>query len=79
MLIEFGIHEGILHQSLTIVEHAVNLNGCDILAESSKLALLYGADLSLGIKHIDVDTIDTQETVGYGRACIAGGGYEDIN
>ena len=40
MLVELLIHERRLHQCLAVVEYAIYLEGCDVLAEGSELALL---------------------------------------
>ena len=79
MLIELSVHEGVLHEGLTIVEHTIDLNGRDVLAQRGELALLNGRDLTLRIEHIDMDAIDAEETVGYSRARISRGGHEDVH
>ena len=79
MLIELCIHKGILHESLTIVEHTIDLDSRDVLAKGRKLALLNRRYLALGIEHIDMDAVDTQEAVGHSRACVARGGYEHVH
>ena len=79
MLVQLFIHEGRLDQRLAVVEDTVDLNGCDVLAQCGKLALLNGADLALGVEHIDMDALHAEETVGYGRTCIAAGGYQHVD
>ena len=79
VLIQFGIHEGILHKCLTVVEDTIHLDSRDVLAEGRELALLDRADFSFGIEHINVDTVYTEESVGYGRTCIARGSHKDID
>lgn len=71
MLVEFLVHKGILHQSLAVVEDTVDLYSRDVLPEGRKLALLDFRHLTLRIKYIDVDAVDTEKTVGHGRAGIA--------
>ena len=71
LLGQFAIHEGLLHHGLAVVEHTVDLQGRDILAQSRKLALLNRTYLALRIEHIDVDAGDTEEAIGYGTARIA--------
>ena len=68
---EFFVHEGILHQCLTIVENAVYLNGGDVPPECCKLALLNLAHLSFGIEDVDVYALYTEESIGNGRTCVA--------
>ena len=77
--VEVGIHEGGLHEGLTVVEDAIHLNGRDVLAKCGELTLLDGTDLALGIEHIDVDALYTEEAVGYSRTCVARGGNENID
>ena len=79
MSIEFLIHEGTLHESLTVIENAINLYGRDVLTESCELTLLNGRHLALGIEDIYVNTIHTQEAIGHCRARIAGGSNEDVH
>ena len=79
VLVELGIHKGILHKCLTVIEDTIHLDGCDVLTQCSELALLDGADLSFWIEHIDVDAVHTKETVGNSTSCIATGSHEDIN
>ena len=79
MLIELSIHEGILHQRLAIVEHTIYLYGGNVLAKGGKLALLNGADLTLGIEYIYMNAVDTEESVSHSRTCVTRGGYEHIH
>ena len=79
MGVNLFIDEGGLHQTLAIVESAIDFDGSDILAKSGKLTLLDGTDLTLGIEHIDVDALHSQETVGHSRTRVAGSGNEDID
>ena len=58
VLIQFGIHKGILDEGLTIVEHTVNLNSSDVLSQCGELALLNRRDLTLGIEHIHMDAVN---------------------
>ena len=73
MLVQLSVHEGVLNQRLAIVEDTIDLNGRNVLTQRGELALLNGADLALRIKHIDVDALYTEETVGDGRAGITTG------
>ena len=77
--VEFLIHEGILDECLTVVEHAVHLKSCYVLPERRELALLYGADLSFRVEHIDVDAFHAKKAVGNSRTRVAARGNEDIN
>ena len=79
MLVQLIVHEGRLHQGLTVVEHAVHLDGGDVLAQRRELALLDGAHLTLGVEHIDVDAVDAQEAVGNSRACVAAGSHQHVH
>ena len=78
MLVELLIHERRLYQRLAVVEHAVYLEGCDVLAEGSELALLNLAHLALRIEHVDMDSVNAEETVGNSRTGIARCSYEHI-
>ena len=73
------VEEGLLHQGLAVVEHAVDLDGGDVLAEGGELALLYLAHLAFGVEHVDVYALHAEETVGYGRAGVAAGGHEHVH
>ena len=77
--LQLFIHKRTLHQSLAVVEHSIHLNGCDVFAKSCKLALLNLAHFSLRIEHIDMYAINTKETVGYGRTCVARCCYEHVD
>ena len=77
--IQVGIHEGRFDQALAIVEGAVNLKGGDVLSQGGELLLLDKAYLAFGVEYIDVDAGYAQEAVGYGTACVAGGGDEDVD
>ena len=79
VLIQFGIHKGILDEGLTIVEHTVNLNSSDVLSQCGELALLNRRDLTLGIEHIHMDAVNPQETISNGRAGITAGSHKDID
>ena len=79
MGIKFLVHEGRLHESLTVVEDAIDLHGSDVLTEGRKLALLNGRHLALGIEDIDMDAVHAEETIGHGGAGVARGGYEDVD
>ena len=79
MLVQFLIHESRLDESLTVVEHAINLNCGDVLSKSGELTLLNRRDLTFGIKHIDVDSVNTEEAVCHSGARVTGSGYEDRN
>ena len=65
MLVELLIHERRFHQCLAVVEYAIYLEGCDVLAEGSELALLNLAHLALRIEHVNMDAVNAEETVGY--------------
>ena len=79
VVVELLVHEGILHECLTIVEDTIHLDGRDVLAKCRKLALLNGRYLTLRIEHIHVDALNTEETIGHCRARIARGGHQDID
>ena len=78
MAIQLFVHKGRLHQRLTVVEHAVHLDGGDVLAQRRELALLNRAYLALRIEHIDVDAVNAEEAVGNGRTRVATGSHEDV-
>ena len=78
MGVQFLIHEGGLHQRLTVVERAVHLDGGDVPSQGGELLLLYLADLSLGVEHIDVNAFHAEEAVGHGTARVARSGYQYI-
>ena len=77
--IEFFVHESTLNKRLAVIEDTIHLYRCNVLPERCELTLLYGADLSLRVEHIDMDAFNSEETVGNGRTCIAAGGNEDID
>ena len=79
MLVQLSVHKGVLHEGLTVVEHAIYLDGSDVIAQCGELALLNRTDLSLRIEHVNMDSIDTQEAVGNGRSRVARGGHEHIH
>ena len=79
MLVELPVHECRLHQCLAVIEHAIHLEGCDVLTQGSELALLNLADLALRIEHVDVDAVNAEETVGNSRTGIARCSYEHIH
>ena len=79
MGVKLCVHECRLNESLTIVEYTVNLNGCDVLTEGSELALLNRTYLTLWIEYIDMDAVNTEESVSYGTTCIARSCYEYVN
>ena len=63
--VEVGIHEGGLDESLAVVEDAIDLYGGDVLAQGGELTFLNGRHLALGIEDIDVDALNTEESVGH--------------
>ena len=75
---QFIIHERLFYQSLAVVKHTINLNGCDVLAQCGKLAFLYFAYLTFGVEHIHVYAVNAQKAIGYGRSCVATGSNEHI-
>jgi len=75
---EVVVHECLLDKRLAVVEHAVHLYGCDVLSERGELALLNGADFSLGIEDEDADAVNIEESVGYGRSRVAACGNEHV-
>ena len=77
--VQLRIHEGILDQCLTVVEYTVYLNRSDVPAERGELTFLYLADLPFGVEDIYADAIHAEETVGNGRAGVAGGCYEHVD
>ena len=79
MLVQVCVHEGALHQGLAVVEHAVHLDGRDVLAQRGELALLNRADLAFGIQHVDMHALHAQEAVGHGAAGVARGGHQHIH
>ena len=70
VLVQLLVHERRLNQSLAVVEHTIHLKGCDVLTEGSELALLNLANLALWIKHVNVDSLYTEETIGNSRTRI---------
>ena len=79
MLVEFLVHKCTLHQCLTVVEGTFHLDGCDVLAERSKLTFLYGAHLSFWIEHIDMDTLYAEESIGHSRPCVAARCHQHVH
>ena len=79
VLIQFLIHKGRLYQCLAVVEHTVYLDSRDVLAQCGELALLNGTDLALRIEHINVDAVNAEEAVGYGRTRVATGSHEYVH
>ena len=79
MLVEFLVHESRLDKRLAVVEHAIYLEGSDVLSECGELALLNLADLALRIEHVDVDAVNTEESIGYSRTCIARSSNEHVD
>ena len=79
VLVQLLVHERRLNQSLAVVENAIYLKGCDVLTEGSELALLNLANLSLWIKHVNVDSLYTEETIGNGRTRITRCCYENVD
>ena len=81
-MIEFAdvslVHECRLDEPLAVVEHAVHLDGGDVLSERRELALLYGADFSFGVEHIDMDSVDSEKSVGNCRAGVSRSGDEHV-
>ena len=78
MCVELCIHECRLNESLTIVEYTVNLNCCYVLAEGGELTFLNRTYLSLWIKNIYMDAVNTEESVGYGTTCVTGSCHEYV-
>ena len=68
-----------LDQGLAVVEHTVYLDGGDVLSQCGELAFLDRTDLALGVEYIDVDAVDTKETVGDCRTRVTAGGDEHID
>ena len=79
MCVEFAVHESTLHQGLAVVKYSIHLYGGYILAESSELALLNVAHFPLWIEDIYMYAFHSQETVGYGRACVTGCCHEHVD
>ena len=79
MLVQLLVHERRLNQSLAVVENAIYLKGCDVLTEGSELALLNLANLALWIKHVNVDSLYTEETIGNSRTRITRCCYEHVD
>ena len=78
VLVKLVVHECLLYKSLTVVEHTVYFNGCDVLSECGELALLNLADLALRIEHIYMDAFNAKKTIGYSRTRVATCSYEHI-
>ena len=79
VLVQFGVHESVLHESLTIIEHAIDLNGCDVLAERGELAFLNLADFPFGIEHIDVNSVHSKKSIGDSRPCVSRCCHEHVH
>ena len=77
--IEVSIHESGLDEPLAVVKDAIDLDGGDIASECGELAFLDGRDLALGVEDVNVDALDTEESVGDGRARVARGGDEYVD
>ena len=77
--VEFGVEERLFYECLAVVESAVNLDGGDVSADGGKLTFLNSGDLVFGIEHVDADAVDTEETVGHGRTCVAARGCEHVD
>ncbi len=58
MLVELLIHVRRLHQFLAVVEYPIYLEGCDVLAEGSELALQKLAHLALRIEHVNMEAVN---------------------
>ena len=79
MRVEVLVHEGGLHQSLTIIEDTIYLDSGDILAEGRELTLLNGRHLALGVEDIDMYAFHAEEAIGHSGTRVAGGGNEDVH
>ena len=79
VLVQLLVHERRLNQRLAVIEDAIYLKGCDVLTEGSELALLNLAHLALWIKHVNVDSLYTEETIGNSRTSIARCCYEYVD
>ena len=79
VLVEFLVHESRLDKRLAVVEHAIHFEGCDVLSEGGELAFLNLAYLPLRIEHIDVNAVNTEESIGYSRTCIARSSNEHVD
>ena len=76
--VEFAVDECALHHALTVVECSVHLDGGNVFAQCGKLAFLDVAHFSFGVEYIDMDTFNTEESIGHGTSCVARCGYEHI-
>ena len=77
--VQLFVHKGRLHQSLAVVENPINLDSRYVTSKSRELTLLYVTDLALGVKHLDMDALYAEETIGHSRACVAAGRHEDVD
>ncbi len=65
MGVDLLIDKSGLHQTLAIVESAIDFDGSDVLTKSGKLALLNGTNLALGIEDLDMYAFHSQKAVGH--------------
>ena len=79
MFVQLLVHERTFHQTLAVVEDPVHLNGRDVLSQRGELTLLDRTDFTLGVEHVDMDALYSQEAVGHGRTCVAARGDKDID
>ena len=79
MVVQFLIHKGVLHQCLTVVKHAIYLNGRDVLAQGSELTFLNRTHLSFGVEHIYMYALNAEEAISHGRTCVATGSNEHVD
>ena len=79
MNVQFLVHKGILDKCLTIIKDTIHLDGCNILTQSSKLALLNRAYLALGVQDINMNTFYTQKSIGNSRTGISTGGNQHVD
>ncbi len=79
MGVQLTIHECRLHKCLTVVEHAVYLNGSDVLSQCGELLLLNQADLAFGIEHVDLYAVNAKEPVGNRTPCVTARGHKHVD
>ena len=68
---ELAVHKRAFHEPLAIVEHSIDLDGCDIASKGGELTFLDRAYLAFRIEHVDMDSFYSKETVGHSRAGVA--------
>ena len=73
------VHKSTLHQALTIVENTVYLYCRNVFPQCGELTFLDGTHLAFGIKHIDMDSLDAEESVGHGTARVATGSHQHVH